>query len=123
MKEKEVKFDPVLKQAMEEIKSVLAKYDIGGHVVLSSKSHGEFLFHFPTWSKAQWQGPEIRFKAKGKDEDGTIASTVFFFQMVHQRCGRAFMHCDEMLKLLSTKMKIEGGPKGPFPHDPNHARH
>lgn len=119
-----VKFDPVLKQAMKEIKSVLAKYDIGGHVILSSKNHGEFLFHFPSWSKAQLEDIEdpgqfgIRFKAKGKDEDGTIASSVFFFQLVQQQCGQAFMSCEEILKQLSAKMKIEGGPEGPFPHDP-----
>lgn len=125
MKEKEVKtqFDPVLKQAMQEIQAVLTKYEIGGHVILSSKTHGEFLFHFPSWSKAQWEGKDIRFKAKGKDTDQTIASTVFFFQMVQQRCGMAFMHCEEMLKHLSAKMKIEGGPEGPYPHNPDYAKH
>lgn len=122
-------FDPVLKQAMKEVESVLAKYDIGGHVILASKSHCEFRLRFPSWSKAQMEevGEKgkfgIRFKAKGKDEDQTIASSVFFFQAVQQQCGHAFMTCEELLKLLSTKMKIEGGPVGPFPHNPNYAKH
>jgi hypothetical protein len=115
------KFDPTLKQAMEEIKLVLAKYDIGGHVILGSKSHSEFLYHFPKWSKAQLEEIHngkgefgIRFKAKGKDEDQTIAASVFFFQTLQEQCGRAFIFAEKLLKVLSTKMEITGGPVGPF---------
>ena len=43
--------DEKLKTAMEEIKGVLKKYDIGAAVVLASETHMEYLNEItPTWS-------------------------------------------------------------------------
>lgn len=47
-----MKPDPKLKEAMKEITRVLEKHDIGGHIILSSQSHGEYFLHLPSWSKA-----------------------------------------------------------------------
>lgn len=47
----ELKPDPHLQAAMEEIKSVLTKYDIAAIVVLSSPKHNEYLYKLdPTWT-------------------------------------------------------------------------
>ena len=43
-------FDPKLKSAMEDIKKIMDKYDIGGGVALVSKTHSEFLAYPPGWT-------------------------------------------------------------------------
>lgn len=64
--------DPKLKAAMEEIKTVLKKHDIGGVVVLGSPTHSEFLREYcPSWTCMTYeeQGNEkrLRFRALKKD--------------------------------------------------------
>lgn len=65
--------DPKLKEAMEEIKSVLKKYDIGAEVILASETHLEFLHEYsPTWSCARIEkGPDggygVRIRSKLED--------------------------------------------------------
>jgi hypothetical protein len=66
--------DPQLKEAMANINAIMKKFDIGGHVVLVSKTHSEFKFFFePTWSAIRWEGEGVRIKAK-KDELGSQAA-------------------------------------------------
>lgn len=44
-------YDPLLKKAIMEIEGIIRKYDIGGAVSLTSKTHGEYLFVLdPSWS-------------------------------------------------------------------------
>ena len=44
-------FDPELKKAIMEIEAVMRRYDIGGAISLTSKTHGEYLLILdPTWS-------------------------------------------------------------------------
>ncbi len=106
---------PVLKKAVSEIQDILKKYDIGGHIILASKEHGEFLLHFPTWSKAQFEFENeafkgIRIKSKGKDEDKTVTATVHMFQVFQQTAGQLFMGIENIMVELKKKMTIEGGP-------------
>lgn len=43
--------DPLLKTAAAEIEAVLVKHDIAGVVLLSSKTHTEYILHVdPSWS-------------------------------------------------------------------------
>ena len=108
--------DPILQTAAKEIAAICEKYDIGGYIILVSKTHGEYLLHFPKWSKAQMEiTPEgksaIRFKAKGKDEDQTVKSTVHLIQ-VFEKQGRNLSHgMDALLEMVESKMFIGGGPK------------
>lgn len=48
-------YDPKLREAMEEIKPILKKYDCMATVILASPSNSEFLFQ-PTasWSVSRW---------------------------------------------------------------------
>jgi hypothetical protein len=64
--EKKAPYDPRLREAMDEIKAVCKKYDIGAQVILASESHVEFLAELtPTWSVCSWEqgGRGIRFKS------------------------------------------------------------
>lgn len=116
MKPNQMKPCPMLKKAASEIEDILKKYDIGGHIMLASKEHGEYLLHFPTWSKAQFEFKNetmtgIRFKAKGFDENGTLASTVHMFQVFQETSGNLFVGIENLMKELKKKMTIEGGPE------------
>lgn len=64
--------DPILKTAVAEIDAILKKHDIAGVVVLTSKSHVEYLMAItPTWSCCTYedtpQGKLLRVKAKAVD--------------------------------------------------------
>jgi hypothetical protein len=68
-------FDPKLRAAMEDIKAAMAKYDIGGFVVLQSERHMEHLIEFsPSWScltteKVDGKAVAVRFKCALKTGD------------------------------------------------------
>jgi hypothetical protein len=117
-------YDPKLKLAMEEITEICKKYNCGGYFVLASKTHSEFMFHFPEWSKAQMHfNPEegkygIMFTAKGKAGDEDITSSVHLLQSIQFMCGHGYMQMDKLIELLKEHMTIEGGPAGFEPHDP-----
>jgi hypothetical protein len=63
-------FDPKLKQAVEEIKIVLKKYDCNASIILVSPSHAEYLFHIDSsWSVMKFEDGQnaIRFRSKKDD--------------------------------------------------------
>jgi hypothetical protein len=112
MNENKNKPSPQLKAAMAEMIKIAEKHDIGAHIILASKEHGEYQLHFPTWSKAQIEGHTgIRFKAKGKDEDSTLASTVHMLQVFSEVSEQLSNATANILRMLSEKMIITGGPK------------
>lgn len=44
-------YDPKLKEAMEEIKAIIKKYDCAASVLIQSKAHAEYLYELsPSWS-------------------------------------------------------------------------
>lgn len=66
-----MQYSPKLKKAMEEIKMLMLKYDIGGLVVLHTPGHSEYLLRIdPSYSCAKFEGDNIRIKAKLKDFNG-----------------------------------------------------
>lgn len=63
--------DPRLKDCIEELRPILAKYDVAGVVMLASKTHLEFLYELsPSWScltqESTPKGRMLRFKATGE---------------------------------------------------------
>jgi hypothetical protein len=65
-----MQYSPKLKKAMEEIKMILLKYDIGAMVVLHTPGHSEYLLRIdPSYSCAKFEGDSlIRVKAKLKED-------------------------------------------------------
>src|ERR1700752_106117 len=60
--------DPKLKAAMEEIKVILKKHDIGAVVLLSSPDEMEYLAQLdPTWSCIRFDGEQIRIRCLLQD--------------------------------------------------------
>jgi hypothetical protein len=56
--------DPKLKEMAAEIRALFKKHDVGGHVVLVSQTHSEFMFVLdPTWSAVIIESDLIRIRA------------------------------------------------------------
>ena len=62
-------YDDKLKKAIEDIRKILKEYDIAGTIALVSKTHAEYLYHFPAWSEIQWNeaGDSLRVKSEKKN--------------------------------------------------------
>lgn len=66
-----MQYSPKLKKAMEEIKAVLDKHDIGGIVVIHTPGNAEFLLKVnPSYSCAQFNGDELRVRARLEKDFG-----------------------------------------------------
>lgn len=60
---------------MEEIKTIVEKYDLAAHVVLHTPGNCEYLMKIsPSYSCATQEGDMIRFKAKAADFNGDKAA-------------------------------------------------
>jgi hypothetical protein len=70
--------DPVLKSAMEEIRTILKDYDVGGTVVLNSRTHGEFLLHDPEWCTVRPEPRGLRIKISAKTDKKGADDTMGF---------------------------------------------
>lgn len=109
--------DVKLQAAMEEIKAVLKKHDIGAYVLLASPTHMEFLREFaPTWS-CMWieeaaGGYALRIRAKRADFPSEAAHKKCLEDSVGMLLGfadvfvREKAQLDEILKMLGGNMQI-----------------
>lgn len=79
------RFDPQLREAAEEFKTICRKYDCAGVVLFVSPTHAEFVNHLhPTWSVARLERPnELRFRTMRAD---------FPSKEEQDRCTNATMH-------------------------------
>lgn len=107
--------DPVLQKAVKEIEAICEKYDIGGHITLASQTHGEYLMHFPKWSKAQMSSPSdgsrgIHFKSKKEDKED-VGATIHMIQVFQIQGIHVAKGMDKILEMLESKILIGGGPK------------
>jgi len=112
--------DPKLKEAMCEITAIMRKHDIGGHIILSSKSHAEFRFEPPKWS-AVTIDDEIGIRVRTNSDlypnkeakRAALESSVHFLESVGKLSKIAY---DSSVKLLS--MIIEAGVSIEFSKNP-----
>jgi len=64
----ELPYDPALKEAMLKIQAIMDEYKIGASIALASKTHSEFLYHFPEWCIVQLETDfKIKIRSKLKD--------------------------------------------------------
>lgn len=118
MSNENLKYDPNLKEAMQKIKGIIEEYDIGAHIVLTSKTHGEYLNHFPTWSIAQFNKEENGIDLKSKREDfssveeqkATNESSLFFLCSIRDTAARTYLVYEDVLERLSKIIDFEHTP-------------
>lgn len=68
-----MQYSPKLKNAAEEIKAILKKYDIAGAVALHTPGYAEFVLELtPSYSCATVHQDHIRFKAKKEDYNDAL---------------------------------------------------
>lgn len=118
--------DPVLKQAMAEIRAVMTKHDIGGAVTLVSATHSEFYYHLtPSWSICYFAAPtQLQFRSKLADfktEEEQQRCTELTVHMVHQLRdlgAQNFTQMSQVIDMLNEHFEIEHTPYADFePHD------
>lgn len=109
--------DPKLKEAMAEINAVMSKHDIGGHIILVSKSHSEFKFFLePTWSVARWENEGIRIKAQKADLGSkeavmeALGLTAHLILQIHDLAVRDAKICKQIAVELAKHCDIEHNP-------------
>lgn len=115
------KFDPVLREAMDEISAILKKKDIGGVVALTSPTHGEFKMYFdtPSWSVISFdQRPDgavaVRVKAAmATDPDVAIPKMEATMHMIYS-CqdiiGNAFMLIEQLKSETAKHVDVVHNP-------------
>jgi hypothetical protein len=121
-------YDPDLKEAMEKIKAILDEHQIAGEIILASRSHVEFLHHFPKWSIAQLNkernGIDIRsmredFESQEQQHRDTEDSVSIICE-IRDMAAQTFMIFDNVVKELENHMEIDHTPFNNFtPHFEN----
>lgn len=112
-KMKNAKFDPKLKEMMDELDPIFKKYDVMGFVNVTSRTHGEFRIFFPPWSTAQWEKDSVgrsalRFKSKkGEQTHRDTEDTVFGLMSIRDMAGELFMMMEKMSSELDKHMEID----------------
>lgn len=121
-------YDPVLKVAMEEIKAILDKYDIGANIILGSKTHSEYFYDFPTWSIVQFaekgslkQGLKIVSKRKdykSLEEQHQISEySTGLIARNRDMAAQTFSMFQDVFEQLENHFEIEHKPfSGHTPH-------
>ena len=107
-----MQYSPKLKKAMEEIKEVLDKYDIGGIVCLHTPGHHEYLNKLnPKYSALSLKENEAGFLIKGHSKhyfgnkemrDQKLADTKNMVEHLSIFCANEFMMFDEINKKMEA---------------------
>lgn len=117
--------DPVLKQAMAEIRAIMNHHDIGGAVTLVSPTHSEFYYHLtPSWSACYFPtSNELRFRAKKEDfkteaeQERCVTLTVHMVCQIRDIAAQNFTQMEQVIDRLGEHYKIEHTPYADFePH-------
>lgn len=111
---------PELQKHMADLTQWFKDRNLGGFVILSNGTHGEYkhMFTEPDWSCIKIEGKYLRMRAKRADyqdrEDERqrhIHHTTDMLGVVKDLCGRTFVQCDTLLGMLKESgMQIETNP-------------
>lgn len=105
-----IKYDPKLKEAMAKISGILDEYDIGASIALCSKSHSEFLYHFPKWSLAQFNEKKdgVRIKAKSSNNDqSALEVTTHLICQIRDIAIQTYGAYEGIIKELEKHIEID----------------
>lgn len=113
-----MQYSPKLKIAMEEMKAIFKKHDIGGFVVLPTPGHGEFLNQLsPSYSCIVVNGDHVRFKSKLADYGGDkkawerkTTDSLNLLQTVTELGGHIILPLIELTERLEKDLDASGGP-------------
>lgn len=110
------KYDPKLKEAMAEIRSICRKHDIAAYCALVSPTHSEFGLEItPTWSAAYWENKnegKLRFRVKqaevGKENARILIElTCHMVYQIRDLCAQGFQFAEGMTKLIEQQVEVD----------------
>jgi hypothetical protein len=103
------RFDPKLKELMNELEPIFKKYEVFAFVNATSRTHGEFRLFFPEHSVAAFETPgKIRVKYKsGVDSFEDLNATAFALFSLKDTCGEMYVALDGLSKDLNKHVVIE----------------
>lgn len=96
-----------IQKALMEIEGIGQKYDLGIHVVLSSKTQGAFSSFFPKWCGFMlWNKDKFRLKiANEKQAQWTVNLVANFSHLLSEGASEF----KSVMKMLETKLEITHG--------------
>ncbi len=104
---------------MEEIKAIIAKYDVGGYVYLGSQTHGEYFYSItPSWSlvttesvPGEPQASMVRFKTtdlpKTPESERKIAVSIGLIAGIEEASGDTFLRMRRLTGALSQHIDFK----------------
>lgn len=104
-----MQYSPKLKKAMEEIKAIMDKHDIGGWVIIHTPGHSEFLNKLnPSYSCIQINGNHVRFKSKladyGGDKKAWLKKTTDSLNLLQSICETG---ANTLLPIMDLTKRLE----------------
>lgn len=126
----ESNYSPMLKEAAEEIKAIIAKYDIGAMVLLHTPGHSEYINEIsPSYScmtKVPTKEGEVGYRIRAKlqedfngDKDAwtqKISDTVNMIDLFAVTAGNTSLGLMDILKQLEGYFEMETTPVTHIPH-------
>lgn len=108
------KYDPNLREAMDEIRAIMKRRNIAGHVLLASPTHTEFglLYDIPTWSAVSFEDTEdkvgIRIKAKSSnpDDKGKLEATMHMLCSFQDMMANGFAAMDTLIAMVRKHVAV-----------------
>ena len=117
--------DQDLKEAMEEIKTIMNRADIGGAVILSTENNLEYYYGLsPSWSIISIQDGEIKVKAQKENYASTEAQKKAVTDSANMALGIENMmrmmqlNMAQITRIFRKRFKIEFTMGSHEPHDP-----
>lgn len=108
--------DPKLKIAMEEIKDILLKHEIAGAITLVSKTHSEYLYHFPKWSCVSMSDRGLsaysqkRFYPNAEAQKENVEQSLHIVFQIRDIAAQTFTWFDRFTQMIREKIDIEHRP-------------
>ena len=119
-----MQYSPKLKKAMEEIKGIIKRYDVGAVVVLHLPNNSEFYQQIsPTYSCAKHNGDHVRIRAKLADFNGDkeawtkkVTDTSNMLNLLGTTAGKTAMMLLDVSEQLDKIIDAEHGNEGLTSH-------
>lgn len=106
--------DPKLKEAAAEIKGILMKHDIGGYVMLVSKTHSEYMFRLDTkWSGIKNVDNQFSIEIKKANYKTielfreTKALTQHLIHQIRDLSALGFSHMERLIAQVSEHIPVD----------------
>lgn len=108
------KYDPNLREAMDEIRAVMKRRNIAGHVLLASPTHAEFglLYDIPTWSAVRFEndsehiGIRIKASSSNPDDKGKLEATMHMLCTFQDMMVNAYGALDSLIGMVRKKVAV-----------------